>query len=268
MKELFWFASAYILTLAIMPLSLEIMRTKELVGENYKKTPIPTPAGLIPVMAFIVILACYTLLLNELHGWPLIGMFLLLTILGVLDDRKGSSQYKGFRGHFRALKSGYLTTGMCKLIGVGLLALYGAKIFGPSQFLILNGLVIALTTNFINLMDLRPGRAGKIFLILIVMVLIFKEREQLFWVWIFLGAFMAYLPWDLRSLGMLGDTGANVMGFVLGLAFIVVFKEIGVFLILLILILVHIYAEKASISQLIDRAPLLSFLDRLGRPDY
>ncbi len=96
--------------------------------------------------------------------------------LGVVDDAYGSSDARGFRGHLRALAHGHMSTGMLKLIGISAASLVVGLILsgvapwvdaggdvGPARLGVgvLGGAAIALTSNFVNLLDLRPGRALK-----------------------------------------------------------------------------------------------------------
>ena len=46
--------------------------------------------------------------------------------LGMADDAFGGNGPKGFRGHFDALRHGRLTTGMLKMFGIGVLAVFYA----------------------------------------------------------------------------------------------------------------------------------------------
>ena len=94
--------------------------------------------------------------------------------LGFADDVFGTSAERGFRGHIAALGRGRLTTGGLKLLGIGLLA---AAVTLPAAFMapaqtpllvvagewLLSTLAIALSANFVNLTDLRPGRALKVY---------------------------------------------------------------------------------------------------------
>ena len=96
--------------------------------------------------------------------------------LGLIDDALGSAGDRGFGGHLRALAKGRLTTGMLKLIGISVASLVVAAIvsgFAPwgrsaagslmarIGLAVLAGAAIALTSNLLNLLDLRPGRALK-----------------------------------------------------------------------------------------------------------
>jgi hypothetical protein len=116
----------------------------------------------------------------------------LLTVgavaLGLADDVLGGGE-KGFSGHVRALREGRLTTGMLKLLGIGMLAFVTATGIAASiadvdpmvaaatgwargaftvLALIAATLVIALAANLVNLTDLRPGRALKAYIPLAV----------------------------------------------------------------------------------------------------
>ncbi|MDZ4178646.1 MAG: hypothetical protein U1E29_05385, partial [Coriobacteriia bacterium] len=98
-------------------------------------------------------------------------------LFGLVDDVFGTSTDKGFRGHLAALARGRLTTGGLKLFGIGFVALAGGvTIAGRTP---LDGLefavvviaatfVIALSANLVNLLDLRPGRALKGYVLMCV----------------------------------------------------------------------------------------------------
>jgi ABC-type multidrug transport system fused ATPase/permease subunit len=101
---------------------------------------------------------------------------------GLADDVFGGSGDKGFSGHFRALRSGRLSTGMLKMLGIGALSFVTATSIASTidtadpmvaastgwvhaVFVALTWiaatLVIGLTANLLNLTDVRPGRALK-----------------------------------------------------------------------------------------------------------
>ncbi|SDO08506.1 hypothetical protein SAMN04487897_10827 [Paenibacillus sp. yr247] len=64
---------------------------------------------------------------------------------------------------------------------------------------------------------------------------------------------------------MLGDAGANLLGFTLGYGVIMILPWEAQILIVVILSYLHKYAEVSSITQMIERNRFLNWLDRLGR---
>ncbi|HHY60706.1 MAG TPA: hypothetical protein GX504_08815 [Clostridia bacterium] len=254
---------SYLMTRACLPWSLRLMKVRGLTSLNYLGCSLPAPAGLIPVIVSLVLFA--------LIGEKTI-LFLALTValLGLLDDLKGEPSHKGFRGHLTALKQGRVTTGFLKAAGGFMLALAGAWSLGNPALAVflVNTLLIALMTNFLNLMDLRPGRAAKVFITGSALLVMAVPQNSPAWLFIALGAAVAYLPHDLHMKSMLGDTGANFWGFLLGLAGAASLSFQIKALLVMLLIGIHLYAEKYSISQFIEKTPWLNYLDRLGRPDY
>ena len=80
-----------------------------------------------------------------------------------------------------------------------------------------------------------------------------------------LGSFLAYFPEDLKGRAMLGDTGSNVLGGVIGFSLI---TAAGIYLklfTLTFLLLVHIYSEYRSLSLLIEETVWLKLIDDWGR---
>jgi UDP-N-acetylmuramyl pentapeptide phosphotransferase/UDP-N-acetylglucosamine-1-phosphate transferase len=70
---------------------------------------------------------------------------------------------------------------------------------------------------------------------------------------------------DVRGKVMLGDAGANYLGFAAGVA-LIEGTPLGLQIIMaLLLISLHIVAERISLSAWIEAKPLLRWLDGLGR---
>lgn len=270
MSRLILLSLSYTLTRACLPWLLRLMAMKGLTSSNYLGHALPAPAGLVPVGVSLALMAGTTVWLDLAGGWLVFFFSFVVALLGLLDDLKGELLPKGFRGHFAALQQGRITTGFMKAAGGFILSLAAAWELSSHQFtaVVINTLVIALMTNFLNLMDLRPGRAAKTFIACSALLVLAAPHTSPAWLFIILGAALAYLPSDLQMKSMLGDTGANFWGFILGLAVVSLFSTTVKAIIVLLLLGVHIYAEGYSISQLIEKTPWLNYLDRLGRPDY
>jgi UDP-GlcNAc:undecaprenyl-phosphate/decaprenyl-phosphate GlcNAc-1-phosphate transferase len=80
-----------------------------------------------------------------------------------------------------------------------------------------------------------------------------------------IGAAVALLVPDLRERVMLGDTGANALGSVIGLALVVTLTSRGRLVAAGILLILNLISERVSFSRVIDAAPPLRAFDRLGR---
>jgi len=65
---------------------------------------------------------------------------------------------------------------------------------------------------------------------------------------------------------MLGDTGANLLGALAGLWLVLTLSQGGQLVALALLAVITLYGELRSISELVERTPLLRQLDSLGRP--
>jgi UDP-N-acetylmuramyl pentapeptide phosphotransferase/UDP-N-acetylglucosamine-1-phosphate transferase len=64
---------------------------------------------------------------------------------------------------------------------------------------------------------------------------------------------------------MLGDTGANYLGFALGCWLVMFAPEWLQLLSICLLVYLHWYAEKSSITKAIEHNRVLQWIDRLGR---
>jgi UDP-N-acetylmuramyl pentapeptide phosphotransferase/UDP-N-acetylglucosamine-1-phosphate transferase len=177
----------------------------------------------------------------------------------VMDTREGGHRDKGLRGHARALREGRLRAGAVKVAGIGAASLLAARLAAPERRLaevVVDGGLVAVCANLVNLLDVRPGRALKAGLLVAAAA---GEPGPA-------GAAAALLPADLQERAMLGDAGANALGALLGLAVVTRARSprqrrrllaAGVGL--------TVASEVVSYSAVIDAVPPLRWVDRLGR---
>jgi hypothetical protein len=127
--------------------------------------------------------------------------------------------------------------------------------------------VLVLATNAFNLLDLRPGRSSKAFVLLGLGLGIGTGSPRQLWT---LGLFAAPALvaglYDLRERAMLGDTGANLLGALAGLWLVLSLSGTGQLIALVLLAALTVYGELRSISGFVERTPGLRHLDSLGRP--
>ncbi|MGE5508955.1 MAG: hypothetical protein ACM3RP_10805 [Chitinophagales bacterium] len=258
------------------------------IRRNYAGRDVPVAGGLVFVFAALAVGA----LQWARQVWSgvrpelaVLEVALLVTLVGfclfgLVDDLLGSRETGGFKGHFRLLLTeGRLTSGVVKALGGLLLAVFpgaaalavrpgaGRGWLGLAGEAGLNAVIIALSANAINLLDLRPGRAFKGFVLLGAGALALGAPGHPVWGWLspLAGAAAVFAGHDLRAEVMMGDTGSNVLGAAVGVAA----AWTGGFGVrlgwLLALVLFHLYTERTSLSVKIEQVPALRWLDRLGR---
>ncbi|MGH2808928.1 MAG: hypothetical protein ACRDKT_16815, partial [Actinomycetota bacterium] len=125
---------------------------------------------------------------------------------------------------------------------------------------------VGLTANLVNLSDRAPGRAGKVTLVMAVPLVVFGDPEWAIAAAPLIGSLLGVLGADLKERAMLGDAGANPLGAVVGLGFVVSLDGIYVAAIALVVLLaLNLASEKWSFSAVIERTGPLRWLDSLGR---
>ena len=201
---------------------------------------------------------------------PVIGF----AFLGLIDDLAATGDARGFRGHIRSLAHGELTTGGLKLFGGACFALWwswsvrDAERTWPLLWVLINGAIIALAANVGNLFDRAPGRTLKVSALSFVAILVSlaatdQWKTDFAYVAFLLGIVLVMLRADLQEVVMLGDTGANALGAVAGVATLH-FSRLGRVNVLVFLLVLNLLSEKVSFSRVIDGWPPLRWLDRLG----
>ena len=144
-----------------------------------------------------------------------------------------------------------------KALGTLALALFAAlsRPGGVGHYLLCAG-VLTLATNAFNLIDLRPGRAVKALVILGAALTIGERGASTA-----LGARRVRRSGarrrllSLRERGMLGDTGATLLGALAGAWMVLTLSSPGLAIALALLAAVTVYGEFRSISALIESAP-------------
>jgi hypothetical protein len=190
---------------------------------------------------------------------------------GGYDDLRGSGARRGFRGHISALLEGEVTTGATKLGGIGATGLVSSVLAGGSPAdVVINAGLIAGGANLLNLFDLRPGRAIKVALgsgalIAVGSAVTAGGAAGAASVAPPAGAAIALLPEDLGERAMLGDSGANALGAMLGAAAAVSLPRPARLALLAGITGLTAASEKVSFTKVIERTPALRRLDMLGR---
>ncbi len=187
--------------------------------------------------------------------------------LGTLDDWLGDQSARGLRGHLRALRQGRVTTGLLKLVGgVLVAAVAGASLTREPLVAALYTLLIALCANGLNLMDLRPGRAVTLFLVIglsLILAVVWRHSPLAY---ILLPAWIAAAAWrgrDADGRAMMGDSGSNPLGALLGVGIAASGGVALAGMATVLLLVIHIAAERVSISAVIERTAWLRRLDKL-----
>ncbi|KAB1109825.1 MULTISPECIES: hypothetical protein [Micromonospora] len=207
--------------------------------------------------------------------------------VGLYDDVVGArpeqKAAKGFAGHLAALREGQVTAGMVKVAGVGVAGLGAAALlaadrrvaahprrrragaFGRGLDVLLGAGVVAGTANLVNLLDLRPGRALKSGILLGAPLTAGPYGGLAAGA---VGASAALVGDDLGERVMVGDSGANALGALLGVSLAARTGPLGRAGVLAVLAALTAASEKVSFTQVIARTPGLRHLDELGRlPD-
>jgi UDP-N-acetylmuramyl pentapeptide phosphotransferase/UDP-N-acetylglucosamine-1-phosphate transferase len=261
--------------LLIAPAMLRTLGDSPLAMPNYRGVTLPFPAGTV-IVAAAALAAGPLALIQELGiaddvlspDLRAVAVYCFgVAALGLLDDALGGEP-RGWRGHGAAVLRGGISTGALKAagsLGLALYALSGLGL-GDGEYLLAVA-VLVLCTNLFNLLDLRPGRSAKAFVLLGAGLTLGTWDVDVLWtLGLFAGAAVVVGAFDLRERAMLGDTGSNLLGALAGLWIVLALGTVGQAIALAVVLAITIYGEFRSISSLVERAPLLRQLDSFGRP--
>jgi hypothetical protein len=245
------------------------------VVSNYRGKPVGVWLGVaftVAVVGWISVVALASALGDAPMGthvrrasWMSMGCACVF-LAGLYDDFRPAPS-RGLVSQVRALFQGRLTAGMVKLAVItassGVLAwALGAR----GGRLVLGTIVVAGSADIWNLLDVVPGRAIKFFVPAVAALIVAAGGagyETLGAV--ALGAALAALYFDLGERAMLGDAGANVLGFVVGVGLLEALSIAGLAVAAVIVGAVHVASETVTLSRIIRAVPALRWFDDLGR---
>lgn len=263
------YVSALLAVAAWHLLILHLSPILGLIKLNFRHEAIPASYGIILLGYVLAGLAFLAAVFPHTLGLviPVMITASSMCLLGFVDDIYGSREASGFRGHFTLLfQQGKVTTGAIKAIGGGITGVaMGCILFdGDSLRWVLSALLIPLGANTLNLLDLRPGRAcgAMLFALLMFSPFAFFNGSGLIITFIFCVT-LAFAVWDGRAKAMMGDSGSNQLGAVLGIIVATQTPVLFQITIIAFMIGIQIYSEKHSISELIGQNPLLRKIDRI-----
>jgi UDP-GlcNAc:undecaprenyl-phosphate GlcNAc-1-phosphate transferase len=235
--------------------------------ENYRGHRLPTAIGLVAVFAAVAVVAVRLAVEPGAVDTATVVVLAGFGLLGLFDDLAGQGHARGFRGHLRALARGEITSGAVKLAGGALVALAAAAVVtdGSIVRLVLATATIALAANTANLFDRAPGRTIKVAVIAFVAVAAATRHDSgLAGPAAGVGGAVGLLPVDLAEDGMLGDTGANPLGAVVGLAVAANCGVVATAAVAGALAALNVSAEWVSFTRVIDGTGWLRRADRWG----
>ncbi|MFE7276372.1 hypothetical protein [Streptomyces sp. NPDC057623] len=175
---------------------------------------------------------------------------------GAYDDVAGAGDSRrGFRAHLSALRDGEVTSGAVKLFGISAAGLVAGAVLKERPLdRLLAGVVIAGAAHFVNLVDVRPGRAAAAVLALGAPGLL-RSGPGAELAAGAMGAAAAVLPDDLGERAMIGDTGAHALGAALGAAVVAGNGRAGLVAHAAAVVAAAVYGEKVSeLARGADRA--------------
>lgn len=187
-------------------------------------------------------------------------------LTGAVDDLRPDAVRKGLRGHLGALARGEVTVGALKILGLLATGLAGAAPGArdrPVHDTLVQAAIVAGSANLANLLDLRPGRALKVGLLTGIPLALHATGAPAAAA---VGAATVLLRDDLRGRSMLGDTGANPLGGLVGLAAARRGTAGHRRALLAALTALTLASERVSFTRVIESTPGLRELDAWGRP--
>ena len=238
-----------------------------LVVANHRGAPVPQTLGFVlllgAIVSSVVVAADGDV---GAPGWGALAAVSLVFAAGLVDDLV-AGRARGLRNHLRELVAGRMTTGLLKLVSI-----VGAAIIvvalGPARTGLDRGatvVLVAASANLWNGLDVRPGRALKAFVPLGLAFVVFGRIADAPAIAGVLAVDILVLPFDLRERAMLGDGGANLLGFAAGVGLAHLLSGGWVLLAAGVAVTLNVVAETVSLSKLIAAFPPMRWLDEAGR---
>ena len=243
------------------------MRWGRLIVENHRGVLVPRVLGIaLAIDAVVWTLVVATITEVGAAGWGALVGLLLVFGAGLIDDLAPASP-RGLRAHLRSVASGDPTTGLLKVLVIAgsavlVIALQPAR---PTTVDVLGVVLLAASANVWNGLDVAPGRSLKAFVLPALAFAVWGESSNAPAVVGLLVGAVVVLPFDLRESAMLGDGGANLLGFAAGIALYDALPDPWVAVAAGVAVVLNVVAETVSFSRVIARTRPLRWVDGLGR---
>ncbi|HEU4832029.1 MAG TPA: hypothetical protein VFU18_04910 [Actinomycetota bacterium] len=243
------------------------MRWGRLLVENHRGVPVPRVLGIaLAIDAVVWTLVVATFQDIGAAGWGALAGLLLVFGAGLIDDLAPTGP-RGLRGHLRSIASGRATTGLIKVVVIVGSAVVVVALQPDRQttVAVLGVVLLSASANVWNGLDVVPGRALKAFVLPALTFAIWGESSDAPAVVGLLVGAVVVLPFDLRESAMLGDGGANLIGFAAGIALYDALPDPWVAVAAGVAVVLNVVAETVSFSRVIEGTPPLRWVDGLGR---
>lgn len=208
---------------------------------NYNGKSVDYLSGSDVIVNLLLVEFC----IKRKHNNDYLFSCLLIYFVGLLDDIYHNSQYRGLRGHINALlKDKHITTGLLKMLFIPI----AGYIYNGNRNPYIQSIMHASFANLLNLLDTRPKRVINIY---ILMSLISKKSYSDLLLSILYILFIIH-P-DFNEYSMLGDSGSNLLGFIIAGSFLDKYynNKLLVSLSLLFAISSIIISEKYSFNKIL-----------------
>ncbi len=264
--EVISLALSFFIARFFIPKVLKMLKTGGMMVKNYRGQPVVTSMGLAFIFPCALSLIPFIISGIELDHMAFLMVISSLALAGFIDDTVGNTAIKGIKGHVSQFIKGRMSTGVVKLIMAALVGLFVSgyqhkSLIGLGVYVPLFSLLV----NFINLMDLRPGRAIKAFLLIGIVLMISGGFSNLWVVIPITAALPFYMKGEMEEKYMLGDAGANLLGGIAGFYAVKSLTLAPAAAMAAILLSIHVVAEYRSLSRVIESVPPLRFIDQLWR---
>ena len=246
-----------------------LYKRKFLISKNFQGKEVFASYGLIAypsiALGIIILYAFGNIDINTVMNYLIIMSIMWLS--GAVDDLFGDKENRGFKGHISALiKEKKITTGFIKIIAGIISGIVAVNLFGGDNILrsVCAFLLIPLSSNTVNLFDLRPGRAMVSFFICAIAILLICSFNMYDWgilSIVFIVSITAYI-WDRMGQSMMGDSYSNVIGAFLGIIIIMNAPTWFWIAAIIINIIIQLFSERYSLTKTIEGNKFLNILDR------
>ncbi|WP_209123106.1 hypothetical protein [Alkalihalobacillus sp. BA299] len=236
-------------------------------ANNFLQQSIPYSIGVFVLYSYIIF-AIFSPWDNDLFSGISIIYLIGIWLIGLIDDVIGDRSPKGLKGHiYQFIRAGVFSTGLLKLTGTLMLTFFWLYLIEPVSLeqWIRYSLILILTPHVMNLFDTRPLRVWKVSLLHVAIFIPYVVVNVSFSYYLFLLTFLfIFYVLEGHAVAMLGDNGATLVGGIIAIITISYAPIHQQYIMVLLLVLLTVVAERISITKWIEKHPLMKIVDRWG----